>query len=162
MNSERPGRYDDPSDYELTPEQAQAAYDAAPAIPLSEERIQEIVKYATTSQADTPGPQTHEEARQFHEGFLAGVTAYCAAVGHSCLKSDNPKLSEVFDAQGWKTIEMFEKLAVRPVVCEHGVKDGDWCEACNKESKDAQQEQLQKLLTDTLKSAGVNERWASG
>ena len=40
--------------------------------------------HATAAQ-DTPGPQTHEEARQFHEGFLSGATAYCAAVGHSCL-----------------------------------------------------------------------------
>jgi hypothetical protein len=99
---ENHGKYRD-----LTPEEAQAAYDAAPAVPLSDERIQEIVAYATAS----PGPQTYEEARQFHEGFLSGVTAYCAAVGHSCLKRDNAKLREVFDAQGWKTIETFEKLA---------------------------------------------------
>ena len=56
-------------------------------------------------------PQTHEEARQFHEGFLAGATAYAAAVGHPTLKRDNEKLREVFDAQGWRTIELFEKLA---------------------------------------------------
>jgi hypothetical protein len=31
----------------LTPEEAQAAYDAAPAVPLSAERIQGIVAYAT-------------------------------------------------------------------------------------------------------------------
>lgn len=116
---------------ELTPDEAQAAYDAAPAVPLSDERIQEIVAYATAS----PGPQTHEEARQFHEGFLSGATAYACAVGHSTLKSNNPKLCEVFDAQGWRTIETFEKLAVVPVVCEHGVKDGDWCERCNKAMK---------------------------
>lgn len=29
----------------------------------------------TTASQDVPGPQTHEEVRQFHEGFLAGVTA---------------------------------------------------------------------------------------
>lgn len=38
----------------LTDEQAQAAYDAAPAVPLSAERIQEIVAYATAS----PGAPT--------------------------------------------------------------------------------------------------------
>jgi hypothetical protein len=27
--------------------------------------------------------------------------------------------------------------------CEHGVKDGDWCEPCNKEMKMAQREQLE-------------------
>src|SRR4051812_48532269 len=55
-------------------------------------------------------PKTLEEARFFHDGFLAGATACCAAVGHSCLKSDNPKLCEVFDAQGWQTVETFERL----------------------------------------------------
>ncbi len=158
MSDTRPGRYDDPSDHKIppaepmTPEEAQAAYDAAPAVPLSDERIQEIVAYAvgrpskvgdrieakaqaelmTVAAQDTPGPQTHEEARQFHEGFLSGATAYAAAVGHSELKRDNPKLCEVFDAQGWRTVEMFEKIAGQ---CEHGVKDGDWCEPCNREKK---------------------------
>jgi len=127
---------------DLTPEEAQAAYDAAVPVPISEERIQEIVVYAT-SEKDTPGPQTHEEARWFHEGFLAGVTAYCAAVGHSCLKSDNKKLREVFDAQGWRTIEMFEKIATSPVVCEHGVKDGDFCEPCREAVRFAEREQLE-------------------
>lgn len=72
----------------------------------------DTLRAMTPAQAsqDSPGPQTHEEARQFHEGFLAGATAYCAAIGHSCLKSDNPKLREVFDVQGWKTIETFEKM----------------------------------------------------
>lgn len=117
----------------LTPEEAQAAYDAAPVVPLSDERIQEIVAYATAS----PGPQTHEEARQFHDGFLSGATAYAAAIGHSTLKSNNPKLCEVFDAQGWRTIETFEKLSG---LCEHGVKEGDYCEPCNKEMKAARVE----------------------
>ena len=76
----------------------------------------------TVCAAESPGPQTHLEALQFYEGFLAGATAYCAAVGHSCLKRNNPKLREVFDAQGWKTIEMYERLSH---ICEHGVKDGD-------------------------------------
>lgn len=84
-------------------------------------------------------PKTHEEARFFHDGFLAGATAYAAAVGHPCLKSDNEKLREVFDTQGWRTIETFEKLAEAVLVCEHGVKDGDWCEPCNKEMKRAAQ-----------------------
>ncbi len=120
-----------PDDYApLTPEQAQAAYDAAPAVPLSDERIQEIVAYATA----LPGPQTLEEARQFHEGFLSGATSYARAVGHSTLKRDNPKLAEVFDAKGWKTVETFEKLDAS---CEHGVKDGDWCEPCNKAMKES-------------------------
>ncbi len=82
--------------------------------------------------AASPGSRTHAEARQFHEGFLAGATAYAIAVGHSSLQSDNPKLREVFDAQGWKTIETLERL---DMVCEHGVKDGDWCEPCNKAMK---------------------------
>lgn len=108
---------EDPRWESLTPAQAQAAYEAAVPVPLSEGRIQEIVHYATSAQ-DSPGPQTHDEARQFHEGFLAGATAYCAAIGHSCLKSDNPKLREVFDAQGWKTIEVFESLAEADAIPE--------------------------------------------
>jgi hypothetical protein len=101
----------------------------------------------TQSAVQGPGPQTHEEARWFHEGFLCGAGAYAHAVGHSQLKSDNPTLREVFDVQGWKTIEMFEALAKVPVVCEHGVKDGDWCEPCNKASKDAHREQLEGFDT---------------
>lgn len=31
----------------LTPAEAQAAYDAAPEVPISEERIKQIVEYAT-------------------------------------------------------------------------------------------------------------------
>lgn len=112
---------------ELTSEEAQAASNAAPEVPLSEKRIQEIVNHAVRK---TSEPVTHEEARWFHEGFLSGATCYAAAVGHSTLKSDNEKLREVFDAQGWKTIETFKKLAGQ---CEHGVKDGDWCEPCHKE-----------------------------
>lgn len=92
----------------LTPDEAQAAYDAAPAVPLSDERIREIVTAAAAT--DSPGPQTHEEARQFHEGFLAGAISYAFAAGHSGLKSKNPKLREVLDSQGWLTIETFEKL----------------------------------------------------
>jgi hypothetical protein len=61
----------------------------------------------------SPGPQTVDEARQFHDGFLAGATAYAASIGHSTLKSDNEKLREVFDVQGWKTLESFEKLNSR-------------------------------------------------
>ena len=67
-----------------------------------------------TAATDSPGPQTQDEARQFHEGFLAGATAYCAAVGHSGLKSENPQLRDVFQAQGWRTLESFEKLAPKP------------------------------------------------
>jgi hypothetical protein len=96
------------------------------------------------------GPITHEEAQQFHQGFLAGATAYCAAIGHSCLKSDNPKLREVFDAQGWRTIETFERLNH---VCEHGVKDGDWCELCNRECKRAAA--VKQSYDDLAASGGI-------
>lgn len=37
----------------LTPDEAQAAYDAAEPVPLSEERIKEIVKYAVSG-GETP------------------------------------------------------------------------------------------------------------
>ena len=97
----------------------------------------DAARAVTVASQDSPGPLTHDEAKQFHEGFLAGATAYAAAVGHSTLKSDNPKLCDVFDAQGWRTIEIFEKLQQQ---CEHGIKLGDWCEPCNKSMKQAQEE----------------------
>ncbi len=59
-------------------------------------------------------PKTHGEAQFFHDGFLSGATAYAAAVGHSTLKAKNDKLCEVFDVQGWRTIETFEKLQPSP------------------------------------------------
>lgn len=134
----------------LTDDQAQAAYDAAPAVPLSEERIKEIVDYATqgpepmTVASHGPeAPKSHDEARFFHDGFLAGVTAYAGAVGHSQLKSDNAVLAKLFDEQGWRTIETYERLSEAVLICEHGVKDGDWCEPCNKEMKTAAREQLE-------------------
>lgn len=71
-----------------------------------------------TPTADTGPPQdpaTMDEARQFHEGFLAGATAYAAAVGHSTLKRDNPQLRDVFEAQGWRTIETFERITGRRI-----------------------------------------------
>lgn len=106
-------------------------------------RLAETPEPMTVATHGPEAPKTHGEARFFHDGFLAGATAYAAAVGHSCLKSNNPKLCEVFDAQGWRTIELFEKLAEAVLVCEHGVKDGDWCEPCNKEMKNAAREQLE-------------------
>lgn len=85
-------------------------------------------------------PKTHGEAKFFHDGFLAGVTAYAGLVGHSQLKSNNPILAKLLDEQGWKTIETFEKLNEAVLVCEHGVADGEWCEPCNKEVKRARVE----------------------
>jgi hypothetical protein len=82
-----------------------------------------VVMTPTVSSNPPEDPRTHEEARQFHEGFLAGATAYAAAVGHSTLKSDNPKLCEVFDAQGWKTIETFERI---------GAREADTCPDCGR------------------------------
>ncbi len=45
--------------------------------------------------------------REMHlyEGFLAGLTAYAAAVGHSCLMSENPILKRLADEaklRDWK------------------------------------------------------------
>lgn len=64
----------------------------------------------TTASQESPGPQTHEEARQFHEGFLSGLTVYARERGDSTLKSKNELLRRLMDEQGWKTIETFEKL----------------------------------------------------
>ncbi len=94
-------------------------------------------------------PKTHEEAQFFHDGFLAGATVYAGAVGHSQLKSDNPKLCEVFDAQGWRTIETFEKLAEAVLVCEHGIADGEWCEPCSQQGNEAGGASGGKPVSDT-------------
>lgn len=66
-----------------------------------------------TASEDSPGPQTVDEAKQFHDGYLAGLTAYAAAVGASCLKSENEILRRLMDEQGWKTVETFERLTGR-------------------------------------------------
>jgi hypothetical protein len=60
--------------------------------------------------ADSPGPQSANEARWFYEGFLAGVTAYAAAAGHSGLKRDNPTLAKLIDDRAWETIGLFERF----------------------------------------------------
>jgi hypothetical protein len=64
---------------ELTPEQAQAAYDAAEPVPLSEERIQEIVAYAVgrpskagdriEAKARAEQSRAEELAQRFHEAY---------------------------------------------------------------------------------------------
>ena len=83
------------------------------------------------------GPKTLDEARCFHEGFLAGATAYAKELCVASKKEDNPLLASLFDEQGWKTIEMYESLIGK---CEHGVPEGDWCQPCNAEYKRAAQE----------------------
>jgi hypothetical protein len=51
----------------LTPEQAQAAYDAAPAVPLSAARISEIAKFATGAEVSVTAnsPTLIEWSRRF-------------------------------------------------------------------------------------------------
>lgn len=43
------------------------------------------IQTPATAAVDSPGPLSYEEAKHFHDGFLAGATAYAAAVGHSTL-----------------------------------------------------------------------------
>ena len=80
------------------------------------------------------GPQSHEEARCLHEGFIAGLTAYARESGHSTLRRDNDLLRRLMDEHGWKTIETYEALSQK---CEHGVPDGEWCKPCNDAMKQA-------------------------
>jgi len=82
---------------------------AVPMTPLNES-----VMAPQASQQPTP-LKTVEEAKAFHDGFAAGATAYAAAVGHSCLKSNNDKMREVLAANGWRTIEEFERITGRTV-----------------------------------------------
>ena len=65
----------------------------------------------TVSAGPSPGPQTHEEAVQFNEGFLAGLTAYAREKGESTLTKENELLRRLANEQGWKTIETFERIA---------------------------------------------------
>lgn len=56
------------------------------------------------------GPQTHEEAKCFHQGFISGLTVYARESGHSTLRTVNELLRRLMDDQGFKTIETYELL----------------------------------------------------
>lgn len=71
-------------------------------------------------------PLSHEEAKWYHEGFKAGATAYAAAANHSTLltgPTGNKKLREVFDKQGWETLEQFERLPPMGIEMEKEVAE---------------------------------------
>jgi hypothetical protein len=69
----------------------------------------------TCSSEPFTGPQTVEEATAFHHGFIAGLTAYARQIKHSTLKTDNCILADLMTEQGWKTIEIFERLTGKKV-----------------------------------------------
>lgn len=71
--------------------------------------MSDVLEPTATTQ-DWAGPQTHDEANCYHQGFLGGLTAYARERGDSTLKSQNPLLARLMDEQGWATIERFEKL----------------------------------------------------
>ena len=62
---------------------------------------------------DWAGPQTHEEARCYHNGVLGGLTAYARERGDSTLKSENDLLRRLMDEAGFSTIEIFERLQAK-------------------------------------------------
>jgi len=72
--------------------------------------MSEVIEPATTTQ-DWAGPQTHEEANCYHQGFIGGLTVYARERGESTLKSQNPLLARLMDEQGFSTIETFERLS---------------------------------------------------
>lgn len=72
-------------------------------------QIMEPIQAANGSQA----PATVEEARAFHNGFIAGLTSYATAIGHSGLKAQNKTLLDLMAKQGWKTIEIFEHIGMQ-------------------------------------------------
>ena len=39
-----------------------------------------------------------------------------------------------------KLHEMLDRISPRPGLCEHGIADGEWCESCNREAKEAREE----------------------
>lgn len=64
---------------------------------------------------ESKGPQTHDEAHWYHQGFIGGLTVYARERGESCLKSENELLRRLMDEQGFATVELYEKLqAERP------------------------------------------------
>lgn len=65
---------------------------------------------ATYANAEPAVPATADEVQFYHNGFIAGLTAYAREKGDSCLKSDNALLKRLMDEQGWKTIESFEQV----------------------------------------------------
>lgn len=71
----------------------------------------EMVVMEPTSQP-WEGPKTHEEARCYHQGYIAGLTAYARETGQSTLRTGNELLRRLMDDQGWATIETFERLPV--------------------------------------------------
>jgi hypothetical protein len=82
-------------------------------------------------------PQTHEEAWQFHNGYLAGAAAYAAAVGHSTLRQNNLWLSDICDEQGGRTIKMFKKVAAMTCTVPNRRNfDDELCCLLNKYSKE--------------------------
>lgn len=98
---------------------------------------------ATCTVQDWEGPQTHDEARCFHQGFLSGLTTYARESGVSTLKSTNDLLRRLMDEQGWKTVETYERLAAKQNAlefseldgarCEHGIPEGDFCDECRQD-----------------------------
>lgn len=66
--------------------------------------------HLTATAQDSPGPQTVDTAKAFHEGFLCGAAAYAREIGDSSLKSQNHILAKIMDEQGWRTIERFEQI----------------------------------------------------
>lgn len=106
----------------LTPEEAQAAYDAAPAVPLSEERIKEMVDYAVRRTEMPRQDWPRAAAEEIHDALDAIEQAAGEA---ATAEQDNHAGFPVF-------IDAVERIIRKHcgLICEHGVKDGDYCEDC--------------------------------
>lgn len=153
---------------ELTPEQSQAAYDAAPTVPLSEKRIKEIVDYAVGRRTELPShsitvawlhairPDAWREAqrgidyanwtihtiRSEEEGYDFGPFVWTVAPSHgqNMTVLERPCESHftilVLETRQ-DVIRLLQLLVPEWQACDHGVKDGDYCEPCNRETKAA-------------------------
>jgi hypothetical protein len=102
----------------------------------------------TNASEGPKNPLSYEEAKWFHEGFLCGATAYAGDVGHSQLPTKNPNLRRVFDNQGWKTIEAYERTPPMPSELQQHVND--WLRANEK--------QEQQVIHGTF-PLGMVQRW---
>ena len=95
------------------------------------------------SEDNWKGPQTHDEAQAYHQGFVAGLTAFAMESGYSTIRSREELLRKLKDEQGWKTLDTFEQISAKRNAlefseldgarCEHGIPEGDFCEDCRQD-----------------------------
>lgn len=77
--------------------------------------------------AESEGPKTHDEARWFHQGVLSGLTQYAREKGDSCLKSENELIRRLMDAEGFRTLDEFERVSGSSEIIDEKRADKSRC-----------------------------------